>query len=127
MPKQVGLGFGLTATSCYRSAMRAIHRLLAALLLASATAGCSTVEFQRTSESSGTYEATGTSFTIFGVDIPRSALNQARENASDAGLHNMQVTETVVWPYLGWFDFFLEIISVRHATIRGTWGYESEG
>lgn len=87
---------------------------------------CSSVEFQRTSESSGTFEASGTSFTIFSVDIPRSALNQARENASDAGLHNMEVTETTVWPYLGWLDFVFEIISVRRATIRGTWGYADD-
>lgn len=82
------------------------------------------MEFQRTTESSGTFKASGTSFTIFGVDIPRSALNQARENASDAGLHNMEVTDSSLWPYLGWMDWIFEIISVRHATIEGTWGFD---
>ncbi|MCB9913828.1 MAG: hypothetical protein H6828_01615 [Planctomycetes bacterium] len=104
--------------------MRSAARLLPVPLLVLASA-CSSVEFQRTSESSGTFVATGNAVTLLGVDIPRSAMNQARENASDAGLHNMQVTETEIWPYLGWFDFLLEILSVRHATIRGTWGYES--
>jgi hypothetical protein len=96
------------------------------LSLIFACASCASVEFSRTTESSGTFEAKGTSFTIFGVDIPRSALNQARENASDAGLHNMEVTETTIFPYLGWMDFIFEIISVRRATIRGTWGYADQ-
>jgi hypothetical protein len=101
--------------------MRTLRPIALSLLLLAA--GCSSVEFQRTTESSGTFVASGTSFTIFGVDIPRSALNQARENASDAGLHNMEVTDSTLWPYLGWLDWIFEIISVRHATIEGTWGY----
>jgi hypothetical protein len=100
-------------------------RLLALSLLLLA-ASCSSVEFQRTTESSGTFEASGTSFTIFGVDVPRSALDQARENASDAGLHNMEVTDTSLWPDLGWLDWIFELISIRHATIEGTWGYAPE-
>jgi hypothetical protein len=89
-------------------------------------ASCSSVQFERTTESSGTFEASGTAFTIFGVDLPRSALDQARENASDAGLHNMLVSSTTISPSLGWLDWLLEIISVRHATIRGTWGFVAE-
>jgi hypothetical protein len=96
------------------------------LLAAALLAGCSSIEFQRDTLSSGTYRATGTSFTIFGVDIPRSALNQARENASDSGLHNMVVQRAEVYPYWGMFDFLLEIISVRYAVIEGTWGFEEE-
>jgi len=99
---------------------------LATLSLALAATGCSSIEFQRDTKSSGTYRATGTSFTIFGVDLPRSALNQARENASDSGLHNMVVTEADVYPYWGMFDFLLEIISVRYAVIEGTWGYTED-
>ena len=101
--------------------MRTLRPIALSLLLFAAS--CSSVEFQRTTESSGTFVASGTSFTIFGVDIPRSALNQARENASDAGLHNMEVTDSTLWPYLGWFDWVFEIISIRHARIEGTWGY----
>jgi len=107
--------------------MRRLLRLLPLLLCAGLLLGsCSSVHFERTTESSGTFEATGTAFTIFGVDLPRSAMNQARENASDAGLHNMVVTEAKVSPNWGFFEFFLEIISVRKATIRGTWGYEED-
>ncbi len=98
----------------------------AALLVTLAASACSSVEFTRDTMSSGTFEATGTGVTLFGVDIPRSGLNQARENASDAGMHNLVVTEIVVWPYWGPFDFLLEILSVRTATIKGTWGF-SEG
>ncbi len=96
-----------------------------AALLASLTA-CSSVEFKRDTESSGTFNSSGTSFTLFGVDFPRSALNQARENASDAGMHHMVVTEANVWPYLGPLDFLLEIISIRYAEIEGTWGYTED-
>ncbi len=97
-----------------------------ALLAAALLAGCSSIEFERDTMSSGTYRATGTSFTIFGVDLPRSALNKARENASDSGLHNMVVTRADVYPYWGMFDFLLEIISVRYAVVEGTWGFEPE-
>jgi hypothetical protein len=99
--------------------------LLASLLIASLSA-CSSIEFKRDTESSGTFVATGTSFTLFGVDFPRSALNQARENASDAGLHHMLVTEADVWPYFGPVDFLLEILSIRYAVIEGTWGYSED-
>jgi len=84
------------------------------------------VEFVRDTQSSGSFVATGTGFTLFSVDVPRSGLDQARENASDAGLHNLVVTEVSVWPYLGAFDFLLDIISIRTATIRGTWGYSED-
>jgi len=96
------------------------------LLAAALLCGCSSIEFDRSSMSSGSFRATGTSFTIFGVDLPRSALNQARENASDSGLHNMVVQQADVYPYWGMFDFLLEVISVRYAVIEGTWGFEPE-
>ena len=43
-----------------------------------------------------------------------------RDNASDAGLVNMQVEHASVTPYFGWFDWVLDILSVRFATVRGT-------
>ena len=101
------------------------HGLFAGLFILSLSA-CSSIEFKRDTESSGSFTATGTSFTLFGVDFPRSALNQARENASDAGLHHMQVTEANVWPFLGPLDFLLEIISIRYAVVEGTWGYSED-
>lgn len=106
----------------FRTMRRPIRPLLT-LSLCAFLGACSSVKFERTTESSGTFEATGTAVTLFSVDLPRSALNQARENASDAGLHNLRVTEAKVTPYWGIFDFVLEMISVRHAVIRGTWGY----
>ena len=84
---------------------------------------CSSVSFQRDTESSGTFVATGWAVTLFSVDIPKSALNIARENASDANLPNTVVQEVTVAPYLGAFDFLFDIFCVRHATVRGTWGF----
>jgi len=110
----------------YVAGMRRLILCLLPVLLALSLGACSSVEFVRDTESSGTFVATGTSFTIFGVDVPRSALNQARENASDAGLHNMEVSQVKIRPYWGMFDFLLEIISVRSATIHGTWGYTAD-
>lgn len=100
--------------------------LPASLALCLTLASCSSIEFTRDSESSGAFVATGTSFTVFSVDLPRSALNQARENASDAGMHNMVVTSAEVWPHWGPLDFLVEIIGVRHAIIKGTWGYKDD-
>lgn len=95
--------------------------LLALLLLA---ASCATgPSLARTSETSGTFTTTGLAVTIFSVDLPKGALLIARENASDANLENMQVTETTIVPYLGPFDWLLDLIGVRWARVRGTWGY----
>ncbi len=97
----------------------------AALALAAlfALGSCSSLSFERKTETSGTFRATGFAFTIFSIDLPKGALLIARENASDANLANMEVTETVVFPYLGPFDWILDIISVRWAKVEGTWGY----
>ena len=59
-------------------------------------------------------------------DFPKQAIDIARENASDANLANMQVTETFKAPDLGWFNWILEIISVRYARLAGTWGFSGE-
>jgi hypothetical protein len=100
----------------------ACARVLAAALLV-VTCGCSSLTFERTSETSGTFRSTGLAMTLFSIDLPKSALMIARENASDANLPNMQVEETLVTPYLGPFDWILEIISIRWAKVAGTWGY----
>jgi len=42
----------------------------------------------------------------------------------NAGLANTVVTGTVIAPHLGWFDWLLEIPSVRRARLVGTWGFE---
>lgn len=86
--------------------------------------GCSSLSFERTSETSGTFRSTGFAFTIFSVDLPKGSQLIARENASDANLANMEVTNTVTFPYLGPLDWILDIISFRWSKIEGTWGYE---
>ena len=104
-----------------------LRRLATALLIPAllcVTPSCSSVKFERTSESAGTFVSTGVAFTLFSIDIPKSALNIARENASDANLSNMEVSEAVVTPYLGWFDWVLDIIGIRRARIEGTWGFQ---
>ncbi len=88
-----------------------------------ALGACASVEFQRDSETSGTFVSTGWSVTILSYDLPKSALNIARENASDARQPNTVVEETRVRPYLGKFDALLDIFCVRHATVSGTWGF----
>lgn len=50
----------------------------------------------------------------------------ARENASDSNLPNLVVTDSSQVPYLGRFDWILDIISFRWARVEGTWGYDSE-
>jgi hypothetical protein len=96
----------------------------AALMLAATIAsGCSSLSHERTTGSSGTFSSTGFAFTIFSIDLPKGAQLIARENASDANLPNMEVTSTVTVPYLGPFDWILDIISFRWSKIEGTWGY----
>ncbi len=105
-----------------------MHRRLSTALLVPAllcvASGCSSLQFERTSESAGTFVSTGVAFTLFSIDIPKSAINIARENASDANRPNMEVSEAVVTPHLGWFDWLLDIVGIRRARIEGTWGFQ---
>jgi hypothetical protein len=101
----------------------ALPKRVAGAALLAFFASCASVEFRRDTETSGTFYSRGMSFTMLSVDMPKAALDIARENVSDARLPNVQVTEARVWPYLGPFDWLLEIIGVRRATVRGTWGY----
>lgn len=100
--------------------------LAAALVCALTLSSCAGLSFQRETETSGTFEATGWNLTFFTWDFPKRAIDIARENASDANLANMQVTETYQSPHLGWFNWLLEILSVRYARLRGTWGFSGE-
>ena len=65
-------------------AMPARKRLLFATLLLGVTASCASVSFERETLTSGTFESTGVAFTILSIDLPKSAIDIARENASDA-------------------------------------------
>jgi hypothetical protein len=81
------------------------------------------VEFTRDTQTSGRFESTGWAFTFLSWDIPRTALDIARENASDSGFANLQIDEVRVAPDFGLFNWILDIISVRRAKVRGTWGF----
>jgi len=95
-------------------------------LLLFVTSSCSSMSFNRLSETHGEFYANGVAITILGIDFPRAAIDIARENLSDARQPNMQITEELITPYLGWFDWFLDIFSVRFASITGTWGFSPD-
>ncbi len=100
--------------------------VLAASILASSLSlsSCASVSFDRRTQTSGTFQSSGVAVTVLGWDLPKRALDIARDNASDAGLVNMQVERATVTPYLGWFDWLLDILGVRWARVSGTWGYD---
>lgn len=102
------------------------RRALAALLLLGLSA-CSSMEFTRASESHGEFYASGVAFTIFAFDFPRRAIDIPRENLSDARQPNMRIEREFVFPYLGPVDWLLDIISIRFASISGTWGFAPAG
>ena len=99
--------------------------LLLALLGAGGT-GCASIEVTRTTQTSGHFESKATSFMIFWWDVPRSALDIARDNAADARLSNVVVNEAYERPHFGWFDWIYQILGVRWATVSGTWGFDGE-
>ena len=99
--------------------VRALGCVVACVLLAA----CAGVSVERKTETSGTFTSYGLAMTILSTDLPKGALQIARENASDIGLANMNVEKSVVFPYLGIFDILLDIIGIRYARISGTWGY----
>ncbi len=88
------------------------------------TSSCASVSFDRRTQTSGTFRSSAVAVTILGWDLPKRAVDIARDNASDAGLVNMQVDHAVVTPYLGWFDWLLDVLGVRYAVVSGTWGYD---
>jgi hypothetical protein len=92
----------------------------AAALLVLAT-GCASVEFTRDTATSGTFESSARSFTFLSWEVPRQAIVAALENASDSRLPNLVITEKHATNW-GWWDWVLELVSSRSATVRGTWG-----
>jgi hypothetical protein len=89
-------------------------------------ASCASVKFERSTETSGTFKSVGWAFTIGSIDLPKSAMQIARENASDSNLANMRVIEARVKPNWGWWNWVLNIISIRRAEVSGTWGFEGD-
>jgi len=93
---------------------------LALLLLSSA--GCTSLEFERSGPEHGTFTSTATTFTFLSFDLPGPARDLALGNAADSARPNLLVESDVVVPYLGWFDWIFDIIGVRYAIVTGTWG-----
>lgn len=109
--------------------MRASRRGPPVVLLSSLflLGSCASLEFRRDTQTSGTFRSSGWALTIFSADIPKTAEQIARENASDANMANTQITDIMVVPYLGPFDWLLDILSVRYCRIEGTWGFAGSG
>lgn len=103
-------------------ARRGGRHVTSALILAITLTACANLSFERDTQSSGTFSSTGLAVTLLSFDLPKGALMIARENASDANLPNTVISETTVVPYLGAFDWLLDIIGLRWARVRGTWG-----
>jgi hypothetical protein len=80
------------------------------------------VHIERDTLTSGRFESKGVSFTFLSWDMPKPALDIARENARDSQLAQMRVESARVVPYLGHFDWLLDILGVRWARVSGTWG-----
>ena len=97
-----------------------------ALSLAILASGCSSLSFQRQTETSGTFRSSGWAVTILSADIPKSALQIARENASDSNMANMQVENVLIVPDFGGFNWILDLFSIRYARIEGTWGFSGK-
>ncbi len=113
------------------SAAGAGHRSTRQLLLGAAVgsllvlSSCASLSVKRDTETSGTFSSSGRAFTIFSYVYPRPAIQIAHENVADAGLPNTHATKVTETDW-GWFDWMLEIISVRRARVKGTWGFNGE-
>ncbi len=112
----------LTETRRHVPSRRHRHTRWTCALLLLVLASCANLSFQRDTATSGTFESSGFAVTLISFDLPKGAMQIARENASDANLPNMIVTDTEVFPYLGWFDWILDVVGARYARVRGTWG-----
>ena len=109
-----------------RDLRRSCSALLLAVSLGSGLVSCASLEFEQDTQTSGTFVSKGMAFTILAVDIPKTAEQIARENAADANMPNTIVQEATIFPYLGWFDWLLDVIGIRWARIKGTWGFPGE-
>lgn len=107
-------------------ASRASAALALGVLALGPLASCASVEFTRETETSGRFEASGRSVTFLSWDIPKSALDIARENVSDSRRPNLVIEKAWVRPHWGTFNWVLDIFSVRKAVIQGTWGFAGE-
>lgn len=113
-------------TPSFRTVNRSLVAPLVLALGLASLGSCASIEITRDTLTSGRFKSSGVAFTLLSIDMPKPAVNIARDNASDARLTNMQVTEVVRTPELGWWDWLLDIIGVRKVTVRGTWGFTGQ-
>lgn len=104
----------------YRAAMRA--RLGLGVLLAFLVSSCASLSFEPVDSGRGTFTSRALAFTFLGHDYPQSAILLARANASDSGLPALEVEQEHIFPYFWKLDFLLDVISVRYASISGSYG-----
>jgi hypothetical protein len=105
---------------------RRVRRALLGCTLAVALCACSSLKVERETLTSGSFRSRAWSFTLLSWDMPQTALGRARENAADTRLVNMRIEKVRVSPDWGWWNWLFDIISVRAATIEGTWGFQGE-
>lgn len=106
------------------------HRSSVAALIAITVlsgAGCSSLNFEPQGEGYGTFTSSATAFTLVSYDLPAPALLVARGNAADSGQPNLLIEKEFVFPYLGRFDWILDILMIRYARVTGTWGTPTPG
>ena len=103
--------------------LRPARRAALAAALALSAASCASVSFTRDTETSGRFDSSGIALTLFSFDLPKRAIDIARENASDSRQPNMVVDEEWVFPHLGPLDFLLDIVGIRYARVSGSWGF----
>lgn len=84
---------------------------------------CTSVEFRRGDQETGTFTSSAWSITILSYDLPQHALETARANASDSQMPNLIVERELVVPYFGPLDFLLDIIGIRFARVQGSFGF----
>lgn len=97
-------------------------RLGTTVLLGLLATSCASLSFEPTDTTSGTFTSRAWAFTFFGHDYPQSAILLARANASDSELPALEVTRERILPYFWKLDFLLDVLSVRYASVSGTYG-----
>jgi len=97
-------------------------RLAIGVLLGFLGSSCASLDFEPTDAGRGTFKSRAVAFTFLGQDFPQSAILLARANASDSGLPAMEVESEFIFPYFWKLDFVLDVLSVRYASISGSYG-----
>jgi len=98
--------------------MRSVLRFLAPFTLVA----CAHLNVDPIDANSGTFRSSAVTFTFLGNDFPQAAILLARANASDSRLPNLVVTREHIFPYFWKLDFLLDLISLRWASVSGTYG-----